>query len=128
VAQHTAGLDVKPPPGGSPLKRSLNQRHHLIELLRRGARAYGFRNALWTLSRIATVIKRHFGVIYCPRGVWYLKPRLQWSPQKPGKRARKQDEQAIAKWPTQDWSRIKKARHEGRTIIIMDETGVMLRG
>jgi transposase len=63
VAQHAAaGLDAKPHLGGSQPKLSLEQRQHLLALLRQGARDHGFRNALWTLSRIATVIERHFGV------------------------------------------------------------------
>ncbi|HEY7490629.1 MAG TPA: winged helix-turn-helix domain-containing protein [Candidatus Tectomicrobia bacterium] len=105
-----AGLDAKPHPGGSQPKLSLDQRHHLIELLSQGARAHGFRNALWTLSRIASVIERHFGVTYCPSGVWHLMRRLKWSPQKPERRARERDEKAIEKWPTEDWPRIKKSQ------------------
>ena len=33
----------------------------------------------------------------------------------------------MAKWPSEDWPRIKKARREGRTIVCMDHTGVMLQ-
>jgi hypothetical protein len=52
VAQHAeTGLDTKPHPGGSQPKLSLEQRHHLIALWSQGARAHGFRNALWTLAR-----------------------------------------------------------------------------
>jgi transposase len=111
VAQHPeTGLDAKPHPGGSQPKLSLEQRHHLIDLLSQGARAHGFRNELWTLSRIATVIARHFGHTYCPSGVWHLMHRLGWSAQKPQRRARERDEQAIAQWPTDDWPRIKKSQ------------------
>jgi transposase len=111
VARHAeAGLNAKPHPGGSQPKLSLDQRQRLVALLSQGARAHGFRNALWTLARIATVIERHFGVTYCPSGVWHLLRRLGWSPQKPQRRARERDEQAIAKWPTQDWPRIKKSQ------------------
>jgi hypothetical protein len=46
-----------------------DQCHHLIDLLSQRTRVHGFRSALWTLSRIATVIERHFGVTYCPSGV-----------------------------------------------------------
>jgi transposase len=110
VAKHAqAGLDAKPHPGGSHPKLSLQQCHHLIDLLRQGARTHGFRSALWTLARIIIVIERHFGVSYCPSGVWHLMRRLQWSPQKPERRARERDEQAIQKWPTHDWPRIKKS-------------------
>jgi transposase len=110
VAQHAAaGLDAKPHPSGSQPKLSLEQRQHLIELLRQGARAHGFRNELWTLLRIGLIIEHHFGLTYCPSGVWHLMRCLGWSPQKPQRRARERDEQAIAKWPTEDWPRIKKS-------------------
>ena len=108
--QAEAGLDAKPHPGGSQPKLSLLQRHHLIALLSQGARAHGFRSELWTLSRIITVIERYFAVTYCPSGVWHLMRRLKWSPQKPERRARERDEQAIREWPTQDWPRIKKSQ------------------
>jgi transposase len=104
-----AGLDAKPHPGGSQPKLNLEQRQYLIDLLGQGARAHGFRNELWTLARIATVIARHFGVTYCPSGVWHLMRRLGWSPQKPQRRARERDEKAIAQWPREDWPRIKKS-------------------
>jgi transposase len=109
-AQHAeAGLQAKPHPGGSQPKLTADQRQQLITLLRQGARTQGFRNELWTLGRIATVIDRHFGITYCPSGVWHLLRRLGWSPQKPARRARERDEQAIGKWPTEDWPQLKKS-------------------
>jgi transposase len=110
VAQHAAaGLNAKPHPGGSQPKLTADQRQQLIALLRQGARTHGFRNELWTLKRIATIIARHFGITYCPSGVWHLLRRLGWSPQQPARRARERDEQAIATWPTADWPRLKKS-------------------
>src|SRR5262245_27267832 len=89
VAAHhaVAGLDAKPHPGGSQPNLNADQRQQLVDLLRQGAHAHGFRNVLWTLSRIAALIDRHFGVTYCPSGVWHLLRRLGWSPQKPAVRA-----------------------------------------
>jgi transposase len=110
VAQHAAaGLDAKPHPGGSQPTLRLEQRQQLIDLLSQGARVQGFRHALWTLARVATLIERHFGVTYCPSGVWHLLRRLGWSPQKPAKRARERDEDAIAKWPKAQWPTLKKS-------------------
>jgi transposase len=77
--------------------------------MRQGARAHGFRNELWTLARIATVIDRPFGITYCPSGVWYLLRRLGWRPQKPARRARERDEEAIATWPKAAWPALKKS-------------------
>jgi transposase len=61
--QGEAGLDAKRHPGGQA-RPTTKQGQHLLALLSQGARAYGFRNELWTLSRIATIIARHFGQTY----------------------------------------------------------------
>ena len=61
------------------------------------------------MARIATVIERHFRVTYCPSGVWHLLQRLGWIPQKPAKRARERDEDAIAHWPKAQWLTRKKS-------------------
>ena len=109
AAQHgDNGLNAKPQRGGQA-RLNAKECQHLLYLLNQGARAHGFRNELWTLSRMATVIARHFGITYCPSGVWHLMHRLKWSPQKPQRRARERDEQAIAMWRTANWPRIKKS-------------------
>jgi transposase len=109
VQHAAAGLDAKPHPGGSQPKLHPDQRQQLVDLLRQGARAHGFRNELWTLARIAALIERRFGVTYCPSGIWHVLRRLGWSPQKPAQRARERDEEAIAKWPKEKWPTLKKS-------------------
>lgn len=104
-----AGLAAKPHPGGSHPKLKADQRQQLVDLLCQGARAHGFRNELWTLARIATIVERHFGLTYCPSGVWHLLRRLGWSPQKPATRARERDEDAIAHWRIAQWPQLKKS-------------------
>src|SRR5262245_53178441 len=76
--------------------------------LRRGAHAHGFTIDLWTLPRIATVITRLTGVRYHPGHVWYLLRRLNWSLQRPARRARERDEQAIRQWVRRRWPPVKK--------------------
>ena len=121
-AQHAeAGLQATPHPGGSHPKRTAEQRQQRITLLRQGARPHGCRNALWPLTRLVTILDRHVGIPYCPSGVWHLLRRLGRRPQKPARRARERDEQAIAKWSTADGPRRKKARREGRTIVFVDQ-------
>jgi transposase len=107
--QHAeAGLTAKRHPGSTP-KLTPEHRPQLADLLAQGARAHGYRTALWTLQRIAQLIAQHFGVTYCSSGVWRLLRRLRWSPQKPECRARERDEDAIADWRTHQWPRIKKS-------------------
>jgi transposase len=106
-----AGLDATPPPGGSPPKLNREHRQQRVGLLHQGARAQGCRNARWTLARVAALIEHHFGVTYCPSGVWHLLRRLGWSPQKPARRARErdEDEEAIANWPKDQRPALKKS-------------------
>ncbi|RME32913.1 MAG: winged helix-turn-helix domain-containing protein [Thermoflexia bacterium] len=44
---------------------------------------------------MAQVIEREFGVRYHPRWVGCILREMGWSPQKPERRARERDEQAI---------------------------------
>jgi len=101
-------LAPKPPPGN---KRKLedSQLAQLEELLLQGPLAHGYKNDLWTLARVAEVIEKHFGVVYVANYVWYILRRMGWSSQKPERRARECDEEAISTWRKQDWPRIKKS-------------------
>lgn len=102
-------LAAKPHPG--PAERlSDDQKRRLTEILCRGASAAGYRTELWTCRRIAQVVKKHFGVAYHPGHVWRILRSLNWSPQRPERRARERDEQAVANWRRKEWPRIKKGR------------------
>jgi transposase len=76
--------------------------------LRDGPRAHGFRTDLWTLPRIAELIERLTGVRYHPGHVWYLLRRLNWSLQRPARRARERNEAAIRRWVARRWPAVKK--------------------
>jgi transposase len=93
---------------GRPLKLDHAQRKNLAEVLLRGPLAHGYRTNLWTTARIAEVIRREFGVQYHRDHVGRLMHSLQWSPQKPERRALERDEKAIERWKQKDWPRIKK--------------------
>lgn len=102
-----AGLAAKPHPGGQP-RLTAAQRERLSALLLQGPRSHGYRTELWTLARVAEVIARHFGVRYHPCHVWRVLRGLGWSCQKPERRARERDEEAIARWRRETWPHIKK--------------------
>jgi len=82
----------------------------LEALLIEGPQAQGYETNLWTLKRIASVVKRRFGVCYHPGHVWKLLGQLGWSCQRPERRARERDETAIRRWLKYRWPRIKKKR------------------
>lgn len=76
--------------------------------LLRGPKAHGYATELWTLPRIAKVIKETCGVSYHPGHVWRLLRQMGWSCQKPTRRAKERDEEAIERWVKVQWPRIKK--------------------
>ena len=60
------------------------------------------------------VIQHEFGVQYHRDHVGRLMHSLQWSPQKPERRALERDERAIERWKQKRWPRIKKRCAVGR--------------
>jgi transposase len=87
-------LKRRPAPG-APSRLSDEQRARLPELLERGAQAHGFRGEVWTCERVATVIRREFGVSSHPAYVSRVVRSLGLSLQKPQRRAEQRDEEAI---------------------------------
>lgn len=116
-------LDAKGRPG--PIFKFSDEevevlRGHLIQ----GAMAHGYPNELWTLRRIGGLIRELFEKKASTSEVWRLLRRMNWSPQKPERRARERDEEKISKWKDETWPDLcEKARSEGRTIIFVDECG-----
>jgi transposase len=79
-----------------------------------GAKANGFPTDLWTLPRVAEVIERITHVSYSPGHVWWiLRKRMDWSRQRPARRAVERDEEAIANWIKNRWPKVKKTPGDG---------------
>lgn len=109
---------------GRPRKLSDRDLRKLIFLLAKGPQAYGYPNNLWSLKRIARVIKEEYNVTYHPGHVWKLLRRLGFTNQKPERHARERDEEKVKRWMEEDWPKFKKkAKREGKTIVFLDETG-----
>jgi transposase len=101
------GLKAKPIPGARS-RLGDEQKKALLDVLKKGAKASGYSTELWTLERVAEVIKTLYGVSYHPSHVWRLLRQANWSTQKPERRARERDEAKIRQWKEEDWPRIKK--------------------
>jgi transposase len=101
-------LAAKPTPG-RPSKMTAAQRAKLQKRLLAGAMACGFPNELWTLKRIAMLIRKEFGVRYHPSHLWRVLRACGWSCQVPERRAIQRDEEAIAHWMRHKWPVIKKS-------------------
>jgi transposase len=85
------------------------QEQELVKILVAGPEAAGFSTPLWTLERVATVIRRQFGLAcHATTALRVLRDRLGWSCQKPVGRALERDEAAIATWKRKTWPALKK--------------------
>ena len=101
------GLKVETSPG-RPTKMSKQQKDELLQLLLQGPMSFGWRTDVWTTKRIATLIHRKFSIDYHFTHVARILHALNWSPQKPERRALERNEAGIQKWRATDWKRIKK--------------------
>ena len=94
-------------PGAKP-QLTPEQKAQIPELLKQGPEAFGFRGDVWTRKRVATVIRGKYDVSYHPVHVGRILKALGWTRQKPERRARQRDEEAIARWQDERWPELQK--------------------
>lgn len=127
LARTPQGLAPKPHPGPKP-RLTDDQVAQLKALLLPGAEAHGWTNQLWTADRVATVVRRHFGVTYHPEHLRkILRDRLGWTSQKPQPRAREHNDKEVERWKDDEFGRIlRDAWERSAHLIFLDESGLML--
>jgi transposase len=104
-----AGLDAQPPPP-RPGKLTARREKTVLGWFRKSPKSFGFATELWTGRRVAEVIRRKWNIDFNWRYLLsWLKDR-DITPQKPQRRAREADRDAIEKWRSQDWPRLKNGR------------------
>jgi len=104
-----AGVQARLVPG-RPLKLDLPRRKKLANILIAGAAKCGFDTDLWTCPRVAKVIHREFGIRYHVDHLPRVLHAMGFSPQRPERRARERNEEAIRRWVRDSWPGIKKKR------------------
>jgi transposase len=96
-------------PAGRKSKLTDAQFTEISNALTNGAEANGYLTDVWTLPRVAEVIERVTGVSYHPGHVWYLlRDQLDWTWQRPARRAKERDDEAIEQWVKKRWPQLKK--------------------
>jgi transposase len=127
LARHPHGLDAQPIPGPTP-RLSDYHLHKLERFLLQGAKKHGWPNHLWTAGRVASLIRRRFGVDYHPEHVRkILKQRLGWTSQKPRRRARERNDKEVARWLDDEFPRIvREAWQRQASLVFLDESGYFL--
>jgi putative transposase len=94
-------------PGGGPCKLSPAQGRELEA----GSAAWGWdEDQCWTLTRIAEVVRRRFGVDYTLAGLDLLLHRAGWSVQVPARQATERNEERITAWRQETWPVINRRR------------------
>lgn len=78
------------------------------QALKRGPEAHGYSTSLWTLERMADVLKTVVHVDYHPRHMWRVLRQMGWSCQRPQTRARECNDKTVKNWVRSEWPRIKK--------------------
>jgi transposase len=102
-------------PAGRKSKLDDRQLAQVRNALAEGAESNGYLTDVWTLPRVAEVIEHITGVSYHPGHVWYiLRDQLDWTWQRPARRAKERDDQAIQQWVKKRWPQLKK-RQGART-------------
>ena len=101
------GLLSKGRSGRPPLLNE-QQLKKVVCALEKGPIAEGYVTELWTLERIAKLVKKVTKVKYHPGHVWKILQDLGWSSQKPETRARERNEKKIRQWVRKEFPRIKK--------------------
>jgi transposase len=102
-------------PAGRKSKLTDAQLIEIRNALINGAEANCYSTDVWTVPRVAEVIEHVTGVSYHPGHVWYLlHDQLDWTWQRPARRAKERDDQAIQQWVKKRWPQLKK-RQGART-------------
>jgi transposase len=99
---------LRPGQAGRPTKLTRKHVAQLQTALLQGPAAHGWSTDLWTLERVAALIRKRFDVDYHVGHVWKVLRAMGWSLQRPTTRARERDETQIAQWKAKEWPRLKK--------------------
>ena len=106
-AEGSKGIAAQPATGRPP---SLGDKEiaRLEKILLKGPIKAGFENDLWTCHRVQAVIEKAFGIVFHRSHVWRLLKQMDWTPQKPEKRAIERDEDDIERFIKIEWKKIVK--------------------
>ena len=91
------GLRSLGQPGPKP-QLTAREKKKVKTAILKGPEAYGYATGIWTLERIAAVIRKITNVSFKTTHTWRIVVSLGFSCQKPERRARERDEEAIAHW------------------------------
>lgn len=95
-------------PAGCKSRLTPEQEAELTQAILDGPEAAGHATAVWTLPRIAALIRQRHQVNYHPGHVWHLLGRLGFSCQQPTRRAIERNAKEVEHWYLKRWPGLKK--------------------
>lgn len=101
------GLKSKGHPG-FPSAYTPEKKRGLKRIILAGPTAFGYATDFWTIDRIRAVAKKKLGVSLALKRTWATVIDLGFSVQKPERRARERNEQAITDWKQRTFPGLKK--------------------
>lgn len=101
------GLSSKGPPGFASALNDKDRKKFKQAILQ-GPLSHGYETNLWTLNRLAHVLKKTTKVAFGPVRTWQIVRELGFTPQKPQLKAKERDEVAIEDWKTRRLPGLKK--------------------
>lgn len=118
-------LRAKPVPGRPPRLSGDQLRRLYTLIVGADPRQLEFGFALWTREMVRELIRREFRVGLSAVSVGRLLRKLGLSPQRPLYRAYQQDPEAVERWKSETYPRIRaQAAAEGATVYFADEAGI----
>jgi len=101
------GLKSKGPPGFAS-QYTDEKKRKLKNIVLRGPSKAGYTTDFWTIDRIRAVAKKKLRVTLGTKRTWQTLIDLGFSVQKPERRARERNEQAISDWKLTTFPKLKK--------------------
>jgi len=114
-AHRAGGKDALASKGKPGRKTGLTdeERQRVVAALTQGPKHHGYRNELWTLQRVAAVIAKVTGrKAPSTTRTWTLMQEMKWSCQRPARRARQQDADAVKEFRERTWTAVKKTPND----------------
>lgn len=108
-ARGADGLRTKKSAGRAS-RLNLLQRESLGKLIDAGPVACGYSSGMWTGAIVASLIRKHFGIVFHNRSVPRLLGEMGFSLQRPRKRLARADKEKQAHWERVRFPALKKKR------------------
>src|SRR3989338_479422 len=93
---------------GFPSSLTPEKRKAFKKAVMKGPKAFGFETDLWTLQRLAAVMKKVCKLKFSEVWVWHIVRDLGFTPQKPQVKAKERNEKAVAEWKEKTLQNLKK--------------------